>query len=55
VHRSSKNCGFAVNLNSHEAAEPPETGAAAARREQDLKDRSAACSDPPAQVRSPAA
>jgi hypothetical protein len=28
VHCSSKKCGFAVNLNSHEAAKPPETGAA---------------------------
>jgi hypothetical protein len=28
VHCSSKKCGFAVNLNSHEAAKPPEAGAA---------------------------
>jgi len=40
VHCSRKKCGCAVNLNSHEAAKPPETGAAPARRKQYLKDGS---------------
>jgi hypothetical protein len=55
VHCSSKKCGFAVNLNSHEAAKPPESGAAPVRREQCLMDRRATCSGPPPQARSPAA
>jgi hypothetical protein len=51
VHCSSKKCGFAVNLNSHEAARPPRPRRAPARRDQYLNERRATSSDPPPQVR----